>query len=244
MAVSRNEAVLKFTIDAKDGRMELRALRKDLDRFIGQGLGRSGAATRQWNKGLNRSIQGAMRFGRTIERLTMVSMVGFTASIYASQRALVGLGREFFRVNENFRGLEITLSSSLKSLTTAKKLTKDIAEITRFSPLPFETLAGVARSMSVIPAIRSEILKEQSDGNQVSARNSVTGKMIRLVERMSAFRPDQGPEGAIFAIREALGGELRSLIRRFDLLAANLLDLARALIGNTLDIKTFKSNPS
>lgn len=65
-------------------------------------------------------------------------------------------------------------------------------------------------------------------------------KLLTLAKQLSVAMPQQGFQGAAFAIREALSGQTRSLLNRFDLKTSNkeLLELYHNF-SNTQDIDKF-----
>lgn len=63
-------------------------------------------------------------------------------------------------------------------------------------------------------------------------------QMIQLAEQLSVLNPMQGMEGAGFAVREALAGQLRSLSNRFDLPLSKLNELNVAF-KKTGDVNAF-----
>ncbi len=155
------------------------------------------------------------RFNRLLDVTTRLARTGFytlSAAAIAASYSFVQLGKSFLTINEQFKGLEITLKSAYNSLTVAKQLRAELVKITSGSPLPFAQLADVFRSSAVIPFTRGRIANDSTTGDQTTIK-----ALVRLVEQMVVFRPDKTAEDAIFAIREALTGEFRSLIRRFDI---------------------------
>ena len=149
-------------------------------------------------------------------RMTRTFAITAVAGIGAATAALVKMTGQFIKVNEEFRGLEITLRSSFKSLSIARQLRDEIAQITAFSPLPFQSIAQATRAFSVIPFTRNEIAQQVGGTGNVQDQNGFFRSMIRVVEQLVALRPDKTTGDAVFAIRELLTGEFRSLIRRFD----------------------------
>jgi hypothetical protein len=147
-----------------------------------------------------------------VGRFGFYFLAGAAAAVVASFTLLT---KTFFNINEQFSNLEITMQSAFRSVVIAKQLRQELVKITAWSPLPFKSLADVTRSFSVIPFSRGKMAQEAVGG--FGKQDEFFRTSIRLVEQMTAFRPDKTTEDAIFALREALSGQFRSLVRRFDI---------------------------
>lgn len=164
----------------------------------------------------------AARYEQNINRLgttaTILATMGFRSlkgAIGGVTGELRSLSDEFVKVNERFGNLQITLTSTLKSFTAARDIVKEVARITARSPLPFQDIATTIQSFSLNPVTSSKYLQQAMNGT-LSSEQGFLRRSVGLVEKMNVFRPDQDAESALFALREALGGQIRSLIRRFD----------------------------
>lgn len=142
-------------------------------------------------------------------------MYAAAGAVGALTYAFVGLGRGFVEINTKFAQFEITLTSSLKSVTNARRIVDEVARVTATSPIAFKDIAESVTGLSVLPQLNATFSK-QAQSNQLSAADGILRRSIKLVEMMTTFRPDKGAGEAVFAIREALTGQFRSLQRRFD----------------------------
>lgn len=156
------------------------------------------------------------RFGASLAQVGVLSATAMTVAVGGLTVALKGLGSEFVSINEKFGNLQITLGSALRSMTASKAIVNELANITANSPIPFQNLANIVSSFAVIPQTSQQLVK-QTQNNTLGDPTGFLRRSVRTVEAMRVFRPDQDEESAIFAIREALGGQMRSLIRRFDI---------------------------
>ncbi len=152
----------------------------------------------------------------TIDRFGHRAFYGLIGVTAAASAGLYGLGKAFLAVNEDFAGLEITVKSSLQSAQAARRIRDEVAAITASSPLPFKDLGESTRNLITMPFSRNEIAKQVSQGS-LSDQQGFFRQSVELVEQMIAFRPDKEAKDAIYSIREALSGQFRSLIRRFDI---------------------------
>jgi len=162
--------------------------------------------------GLNTVFQNTLSVAGRLARFGFYKLI---LEIGAVSYALQGLFREFIRVNEQFAGLEITLTSAFKSATVARQLREELVKITVVSPIPFEDLAGALRAVAVIPQLSTAVSRQAVSGT-LGAPEGFFRRYMKLTEQMVAFRPDKLVKDVTFALREAITGELRSLIRRFD----------------------------
>lgn len=204
----------------------------------GSAVQRANAAVQADYSGLTSSVR---QLDYSLNRLgitaAFVGSVGFrmmTRELGVLTSALGKLGSEFVNINEQFGTLQITLSSALRSFSTARDVVRELSNMTARSPLPFQDLARITQSLAMQPSTRANLIQQFSSGQGGSGRGYLQGA-TRLIEQMTVFRPDQGPESAIFALREAMGGQLRSLTRRFDIPSRLLSVIAQKSIKELTD---------
>lgn len=166
------------------------------------------------------------RLGITAAFVSGVALRNLQTQVVNVAGAFSYLGKEFVSVNEKFSVVQINLGSALRSFTAARDIVRELGRITASSPLPFEQLGHIAQSLAAQPQTSSRLLQQANSG-KIGDRNGFMQNTIKTIESMAVFRPDQGAEGAIFAIREALGGQLRSLTRRFDISSRLLSTVSR-----------------
>lgn len=152
----------------------------------------------------------------SIDRLGHRAFYGLLGITAAASAGLYGLGNAFLKVNEDFAGLEITVKSSLQSTQAARRIRDEVAAITADSPLPFKDLGESTRNLVTMPYSRGKIADQIATGT-LSSKDGFFRQITTMVEQMVAFRPDKEAKDAIYSIREALSGQFRSLIRRFDI---------------------------
>ncbi len=193
---------------AQGGRA-LRQFENDVNRVSAALQTRLGGAVGFVSNGMSNLINLAGSLGR---KGFYTVIAGAAATSYAFQK----LSKDFLEVNEQFSNLEITLRSTYRNALIARDLRNELAKITAMSPVPFRDLADATRTFSVMPSTRGKIASQAAQGT-LSDKEGFYRQSIRLVEQMIAFRPDKTEEDAIFAIREAMSGQFRSLVRRFDI---------------------------
>jgi hypothetical protein len=191
------------------GGRALRQFEQDVNRVSSALQGRLSSAIGVAASGFTNMVRLAESLGRT----GFYTLIGGAT---AATAVILKMGKGFLDVNEQFQNLEITLRSTFKNLSIARDLREELVKITAISPIPFTQLADVARTFSVLPQTRGAIALQSSQGT-LADQNGFFRRAEKLVEQMIAFRPDKTAEDAIFSIREALSGQFRSLVRRFDI---------------------------
>lgn len=169
---------------------------------------------------LNRSVGDAFS---SLQRLGRYGFYAFSAGAATAIFTARGLVREFTRVNEQFANLEISVSSAFKSDRLGRLLRNQLRDVSVTSPVPLKDLATATRGLSFIPQLSSQVGKQAAFGTLSDQKGFFKG-YLDLVEQMMVFRPDKQVEDVTFSLREAVTGELRSLIRRFDFPAQMLVN--------------------
>lgn len=213
LRLSSNLSVLQGSANGS-GRA-LRAVESDIRRFSITARNAAGNGVQVLQLGVDGLYSSLNRLGR-------YGFYSLTAGIAGSVYSMRSLGREFLNINEQFAGLEITLRSAFTSSRIARGLRDELVKITAVSPLPFKDLADITRAAATIPQLSTQIAK-QYQGGKLSSPDGFLRGYVTLVEQLTTFRPDKNAEDATFSIREAVSGELRSLIRRFDIPPALLV---------------------
>jgi hypothetical protein len=219
------------------GRVHLQRGSEDLDRFaqrleaVSRRAGSSDRVIKMLESDLNRfasvlrsRINPALGvFNDQFNRMHHLAgrMMRFSFYALAAQFAVVGfsirkLGQDFMNINQQFAQMEIVLKSVYGSAKIASNLRNELARITVKSPLPFSDLSNIMRAYAAIPATSSKIAQQAYQPGGYNQQNGFLNKGISVIEKLLTFRPDKTSEDAVFAIREALAGELRSLVRRFE----------------------------
>jgi hypothetical protein len=240
------------------GRVHLQRGAEDLDQFarrlerISTRTGTSGRVLRELENDLNRMgrtlaqrVTPALNlFNSSFERLHRLTgrflRLGFytiAAQFTAVSYAAVKLGKDFLQVNERFANLEITIRSVYGSLRLARRMRDEIGKLTVTSPLKFEEIANITRAMATIPSLSGRLAQQNYQPGGYS-KPGFLQQSVRTVEQLTAFRPDKSAEDAVFAIREAVSGQMRSLQRRFEFPT----ELLTSASGKSLDY--LKNNPN
>jgi len=169
-------------------------------------LGRIGGALMQVNN--------AFRFVTSTIGRFMVLIFGLRMAFHGLQRVLIDPMKAIFDravgVTDEFRRLETSISGITGSIRSARDVTKDIGAASQGLPItPLEAIQGV-RGLAFTPAV-AQILQNK-EGRQEGIKD-----ILQILTSLATIDPEQGIQGAQFAVREALSGEFRSLRFRFEI---------------------------
>jgi len=126
------------------------------------------------------------------------------------------------KTTESFRMLEISMYGATKSWEAVATASKFAKEYAAEYPAMYGDIMRALQSFAYIPALRPMI--QRGDVQNMK-------EMMHIVQGMMTIRPEQGVTGAIYALREALAGNWRSLMYRFDIPIASIAEAA----GMTLE---------
>jgi len=138
--------------------------------------------------------------------LSAITGIGAAAAGVAAA-GFLKWGQSMLNVTQSFRLLEISLYGVLKSWDKVKVVSDFAKEYAAKYPAMYGDIMRAMSSMAMMPA-----LKPIFSGGDVQGMTDI----MTIVQSMATMRPDQGITGALFALREALGGNWRTLAMRFD----------------------------
>lgn len=168
---------------------------------------------------LGRTVQGGTRYNQLLAQSATISKQAeggarsFSSALGTLQQGLGALGlglgaREFLQYGVS----AFQAGQQLQQTTTTLRL------LTRDQQLYNDTLALGRRNQSLfggslaenIQPLTALALQARKTGVDVAALNDIA-------QRLNVISPEQGLEGAGIALREALAGDTRSLVERFEL---------------------------
>ena len=154
------------------------------------------------------------------------AVVGTIASVGIAVGGVMGTLLNFVIKNtEEFNKFQISLEGAVKSTTQAGKLADFAQSLAIRTPVQFEQIQDIIKSFALIPATRFKLA-----GDIDEATRSIKG-FTDVILGLAAIDPVQGVPGALFATREALSGNFRSIALRFEILP----DVIAQSIGQSLD---------
>ena len=193
-------------------------------------LERTGGGAHAWFKPLQSSLIEAERAGESfvsklssgLQSVASVAggVVGEIAKIAVGITAVTGViggaatiafaswSKSILTTTESFRMLEISLYGALKSWESVNKVSEFAKKYSAEYPAMYKDVMQAMQSFAYIPSMKPML--EKGDVTEMK-------KMMDIVQALTTMRPEQGTQGALFALREALSGNWRSLQMRFDL---------------------------
>lgn len=222
------------------------------EKIVGElaSLEKQGGGAANWFKPLQTSLKDAEESGTsftskfTSSISSMLPMVGnvvlkiaeIGAAIAAVAAVATGVGVAAFtswtvsmlKTTESFKMLETSLYGATKSWETVGMVSKFAKEYAAEYPAMYKDVMQVMQSMAYMPQMKPMI--ERGDVEEMKS-------MMDVVQGLMTMRPEQGTQGAMFALREALSGNWRSLQMRFDVPIASIAQSA----GMTME--QMKANP-
>lgn len=173
--------------------------------------------------------------------LGALKMVG--NALKGTAEGMLNFGRSIISATDEFRKFTVALEGSLRLQPAIQRALDFSLQFATQTPLRFRDVAESLRSLSAIPQVRPFLLDMEN-------LNANLTTFLRTVEGLTVLRPDQGAKGALFSLREAIGGQFRSFRFRFDIdpeiVAASIgksLEEIKGNVGETLRaFSTFVSN--
>lgn len=135
------------------------------------------------------------------------------AATYAFEKWAMGV----LKTTESFRMLEISMYGATKSWEAVATASKFAKEYAAEYPAMYGDIMRALQGFAYIPALRPMI--QRGDVQNMK-------EMMHIIQGMMTIRPEQGVTGAIYALREALAGNWRSLMYRFDIPIASIAEAA------------------
>lgn len=182
--------------------LELTTDQSKLDRGLAEGRRK----TESWGRSVAGSITGAIGGAFDVLGKIGLASMGFQAIAGAA----TGLGETLgIGLNAELENVHAQLLAFTKDSAAADKILEDLRKEAATTPFAFKEMASAAASL--LPAS-----KQAGVG---------LNDLIELSEILAASNPEQGLEGAAFALREALSGDFVSIVERFNLPRKRLNEL-------------------
>lgn len=156
-----------------------------------------------------------------------------TAAVTGFVAGFTAMGKSIVSATDVYRKQTIALSGVYQSPTKTNRMINTVYDVTRSMPINYTQAVQTLSEMSAIPALQT-ILKS----NDTQKADQLMTKMFKVITAMTTMRPDQRSSDAIFSLRNAFAGDLRSLQRRFDLPTANIMN-----VKGTMGLAAVKTDP-
>jgi len=137
-------------------------------------------------------------------------MPGFVSSASGAERIFEKVSGYLPRMGEDIKELEMkqkSLKAVTGSYTASDQMIAHATEIAKAEPIQFGTAVQAFTSFSAFPGTREEV-----KGSQQFREN-----LTDVIQRLAVLVPEQGEQGASFALREIMSGQYKSLKQRFNM---------------------------
>ena len=174
--------------------------------------------------------------GKVIKSVT-IAITGAAATVTAAITGFIAgftaMGKSIVSATDVYRKQTIALGGVYQSPTKTNRMINTVYDVTRSMPINYTQAVQTLSEMSAIPALQT-ILKS----NDTQKSDQLLQKMFKVITAMTTMRPDQKSSDAIFSLRNAFAGDLRSLQRRFDLPTSNIMN-----VRGTMGLAAVKTDP-
>lgn len=174
--------------------------------------------------------------GSVVKHVTILITGAFatvTAAVTGFVAGFTAMGKSIVSATDVYRKQTIALGGVYQSPTKTNRMINSVYDVTRSMPINYTQAVQTLSEMSAIPALQT-ILKS----NDTQKADQLMTKMFKVITAMTTMRPDQRSSDAIFSLRNAFAGDLRSLQRRFDLPTSNIMN-----VRGTMGLAAVKTDP-
>ena len=133
--------------------------------------------------------------------LPQASMVQQPFQVLSSYMSQMGSDMQMIEMEKK------SLTAVTGSEAASQRLVEHAIKIAKTEPVEFGTALQAFRSFSVFPGTRQEVKNSPE----------FRGELLDVIQRLAILTPEQGEQGATFALRELLSGQERSIQRRFNI---------------------------
>ena len=200
-------------------------LKKYSSQFIGNVKQMVGSTVKMFTSAFNKIYGIISKVVKTITIAITGAVATVTAAITGFIASFTAMGKSIVTATDIYRKQTISLVGVYKTPSKSREMINSVYDITRAMPVNYTQAVQTLSEMSAIPALQ-KILRSP-DANKSS---QLLTKMFKVITAMTTMRPDQNASGAIFSLRNAFAGDLRSLQRRFDLPVNNIMN-SRGTMG-------------
>lgn len=135
---------------------------------------------------------------------------GIAGALAYGAKQIYNFGQNIIKTTEEVRGYQIALYGMMGTQAGVNEMLEVAEKVTKDMPIGFKTIQESVKGMVLIGPVR-DMLRNTKD------IEGVMGSLFKIVVGLSQIQPEWGAKGAIFSLRNALTGDLRSLQRRFEL---------------------------
>lgn len=193
-----------------------------------------GSRTREMSSSFDRAASSISRMG-SMARSAKGGLSDMGNGIKSVTTGLVGLAGAYITLQGAQKAFDMTVGAAARTEFEQKAITALFNDTTKAKNW-FDYIEQRAKDSSLFSM--DDFLKTSRSYIPLTKDLKQLEKMTALTERLAASNPTQGMEGAAFAIREALSGDMVSLVDRFNIpraMAAQLKGKSGAEFNQALD---------
>jgi hypothetical protein len=151
---------------------------------------------------------------RTVQFGLMAFGATFTGVIGGATKAAQGFAQSVLDMTEIQKKAEIMLRGTFGDEELASKISGFARKYAIETPATYREITHMVKSFGFIPQLKQQIIGAKDDAQLL---NKTLEDMSYTAIALGLTKPEQGIEGAIFSMREALAGQFRSLKMRFEM---------------------------
>lgn len=140
-------------------------------------------------------------------------------------RRMAGLGKSILFSTLHMEKYQLQMKGALGTHRIAKRIVGWAMEYAKKAPTTFEAIMEALTGFARISGIKPMLMDMENLNENLSG-------LMQIAVGLQAIDPMQGMMGALFALREALTGNMRSLRMRFEIMPAAIA----ATIGKSVDV--------
>ena len=158
---------------------------------------------------------------------------GVTAGVTGAIAAFGAFGKSVVNTTDEFRRNTLALTGVYRTPTKAHEMLQVAYATSASMPMSYSSAMTTLNEISAIPSVQRLL---RSPDSKISS--AMMEKMFKVITAMTTMRPDKTASDAVFSLRNAFAGDLRSLQRRFDLPVNSISNTK-----NTIGLGKVKNDP-
>ena len=215
-AVISNKAKLDANLKAQQASSKaLSKLGKSIgfgyrNRNLFESASQSAYAIRRFGHDMGMGLHAVIKKMMVLTAMFTAFAVAVSATAVVASKKFLDFGESIIKATESIRGYRIALYGMMQSQAGVNELIATATKVTADLPIGFQQVQESLKGLVLIAPVR-DMLKNADDVE------ATMGRLYKIVIGLAQIQPEWGAKGAIFSLRNALTGDLRSLQRRFEI---------------------------
>lgn len=181
-------------------------------------------------------LKGSLSVATAAMRMLLSLTIKVSGALVAAGGLISGVGialttkfaKGLITTRENFYLIETALTGVVKNAAQVQKISQWAMRYAAAYPAMYEDVMDAMKGLAMMPAMKPIFTKAAVEDME---------KIMNIVQGLAALDPQQGVRGALYAIREALAGQWRTLMYRFEIRPQAIAEAAG------LTMEELKSSP-